>query len=235
MRQSLDMETIEDDARRWRRLGHCLDVSLRHVDGDDLQLGVALGAQLGEEELERLGVLAGMSPHHRASVVVDDDGDVLVMPSVRQLVDADVDQAVEGISRSEAGGDAHDDPSHRLPGDPHQRRHARPVTPLCVPTDQLLERLREPRVVPGPWNSLDGDAAESAVHPPEHVAQLQHHSGEVQVPPRALASVIDAACLAAAPRAAGHARRRSYVRHESFLVEEHGENTSLLQLQNLSE
>src|SRR2546421_477995 len=81
--QPLDVETIEDDLGRRRSAGHGLDVGRRHVHGDALELGGAFGTEGVEEAPDRCHVLPLGRPDHALLDVVDDDGQVLVMATVR--------------------------------------------------------------------------------------------------------------------------------------------------------
>src|SRR5262249_53800995 len=66
-----------------------------HVHADRLDPSGPVLAELVEEGAERGGVSAGPAPHDFPADVVGDQGEVVVVLLPRDLVDADVDQAVE--------------------------------------------------------------------------------------------------------------------------------------------
>src|SRR5688572_7848920 len=199
MHQALDMEAVEGDVDVGGALGEGLLVGTGHVDGGELELGDAIGPQGAEKGVQRGGVPTGGDPDHAATIVVGDDGDVLVMLLVAQLIDADVAQAMEprqGVA-AETTGDALDDPPHGVPGDAQEARDERPVGPLGHQGDELLEGLGEARVGLGPWDLLDPDAASRALGPPQRVAELAPHTAEIEVAPQSSALVIPGACAPA--------------------------------------
>lgn len=117
--------------------------------------------------------------------MVDDDGQVLVVPTVRQLVDTDVLQVVEHVRLPASGHDALDDGAHRPPGDPHRLGHRGLVAALGQVGDVVLEVPRVARVVLRPWHQLGDGPAPAAVDPPEVIPQRHLHAAEVQVAPGA--------------------------------------------------
>src|ERR1051325_3744955 len=76
---------------------------------DSLPLRTALRSELIEERLERIGVLVGLRPDDVAASMVHHHGDVLVVSSIGQLVDADLRESIEGIAVLAAGNDPLDD------------------------------------------------------------------------------------------------------------------------------
>jgi hypothetical protein len=177
------VEAVEDEPCLWRSRGDGLDVGARHVDGDGFDLRGPLGAEFREEAAHRLGVLAGLDPDHMALEVVDDDGHVLVVLAVRQLVDPDVRQPIEAIGGAEPAHDTLHDVSHGGPGDPEHGRDGRLVGALRQVRRCLLELPGEPRPVLGPRHRLAHHSAARAVHATQPVPQQQHHAPEVQVSP----------------------------------------------------
>jgi hypothetical protein len=144
--EPLHVEAIENE-RRSRRVGlHRLDVRLGHVEGDGQQALTAFGPQLCEEQIERRGVLALVSPDDLAGLVVGDDGDALVMAPLSGLVDADVAEPLESVLGVLTSHDARDDVADRTPGDAHQPDDRRLVGALSEVGDLLFERAREHRV-----------------------------------------------------------------------------------------
>lgn len=92
------MEAVEDQERvRDEVRGHA-DVGLRHVDRHAFECRGSVRAQLLEEGGQRLYVLAPPQPDHDATLVINDDRDVLVVPPIAQLVDPDVSQTIEPLT-----------------------------------------------------------------------------------------------------------------------------------------
>jgi hypothetical protein len=73
-----------------------------HVDGHRLELLGAVRAEAFEETIDGGRALSFAGPDNLGADVVDDRRDVLVVPSVRKLVDPDVFEAVEPVSRPQA-------------------------------------------------------------------------------------------------------------------------------------
>ena len=84
-----DVEGVEaEDRLRAPRRDRTGD-PLAEIAGDELDLGAAFDAELGEERLDRLAVTAGGRPDQPARLVVNDDGDVALPGPVGELVDPD--------------------------------------------------------------------------------------------------------------------------------------------------
>ena len=77
-------------------------------------------AEFVEERVEGGGVLARRRPTRLSGGVVGDQGEVLVMLPPADLVDADVDQAVEAVGVQVVGDDAFADPPDGVPVHPGQ-------------------------------------------------------------------------------------------------------------------
>ena len=116
--EPLDMEAVEDDLSAWGSMSDGLDIGGGHIERDGLETARALGAELVEEALEGLGAFALGGPDHAPFDVIDDDGEVVVPLSVRELVDADEHEAVEPLGVQAALHDALDDGADAPPGDP---------------------------------------------------------------------------------------------------------------------
>ena len=101
--------------------------------------GSGLGVQLGEELIcgGRAGSFA--APHNPAAEVVDDQREVLVLALPGDLVDPDVDQAVEPVGIDLLIADPLDDPPDRVPIDPQHPLERRLVDLAREPRDQALE------------------------------------------------------------------------------------------------
>jgi len=144
--------------------------------------------------------------------VVDDARDVLVVPAVRQLVDAHVLEALETIGGAEPGDDAPDDLADSAPRDAEQPRGRRPIHDLREVRGLVLEVAREARTGIGSRHELGANtAACPAVNAPMAVSQRHLHPGEIEVPPSPVAVVVHSARLAEARRAVGHARHRRHI------------------------
>ncbi len=94
-----------------------------HVAGHQLDLSAALFAEQIEELLDRLAVAAGGRPDEPAAVVVDDDREIPVAFSVREVIDPDALEAGEQVALGDLlVGDALSDRSDRAPRHAHQLR-----------------------------------------------------------------------------------------------------------------
>src|SRR5213078_2346138 len=235
LREALHMKSVEDDLRLRRRFGDRLDVRRGHVDGDGFQLGSSLGAQLGEERLERVGVLALPGPHDAASRMVHDHGDILVMAAVRQLIDADHREPVEQVVVAMTSDYPLDDRSDGAPRDAHHRAHRGLVAALGEVPDLVLERPREPRTRLRPWQLLDLDAALRALDAPRVVPKMKLQPGDVEVPPTAIGVAIVARALPAALGATRTTPRRCDVDDQSGSIEAYIDDASVFQPQQDTE
>ena len=198
-------------------------------------LAAPLGAELVEECLECVGVLSRVSPDNVTTFVVDDHGDVLVVASVRQLVDADVREPVEQIWALPTCNNALDDRPDGVPRHAHHVADRRLVATLGEATDVVLERACEPRARLGPGDLLDLDAASRALDATRVVAKVQRHPGEVEMaPPATTVAVVARAGLPALGAAATSPGRRD-VDYEPLLVEVHVEHTGPFQTQQGTE
>jgi hypothetical protein len=136
-------------------IGGGLGVGLPQVEGDRLDLGLPLGAELGVEGSQGLGVPALGGPHHRpATVVVGHHGEVAVPLAVGNLVDADPVELIEPPLVEVLGHHPDHGPGHRLPGHPEQPSHRGLVHPLGHERHQVLEIPGEPGSRAGPRDLL---------------------------------------------------------------------------------
>ncbi|HEX3679312.1 MAG TPA: hypothetical protein VHU90_06305, partial [Galbitalea sp.] len=124
-------EAVEDDLRLRGAPLDGVDARGRHVDGDALELRGPLGPERFEEPVDGGGAIALRGPHDVRRDVVDDAGDLLVVPSLRQLVDAHVLEPFQAISGPEPGNDALDDLADGAPRDAKQPRRRRPIHHLA--------------------------------------------------------------------------------------------------------
>ena len=199
--QALHVEAIEHEPSVRDLVLDDTDVGLRHVDRHALDRRAPLGPQLIEEGLQSLGVLSLRRPDHYTSLVVDDDGDVLVVAPVAELVNADVLQPVEAISgRLECTiDDPTDDPADSPPGNAQEPRDRRAIALLGEIPGALFECVGEVAAWSGP-RDLFGlhRTARIAVNTPDLVAQVHHHPSEVKVAPPTGTTVLHSTCLATA-------------------------------------
>jgi hypothetical protein len=83
-------------------------------------LRTPLGSEGVEEGTQRRLVSTGAGPDQPSGVVVDHDGQVLVVALVGDLIDADPAQTSEQVDLTGGvGPDPGDDRSDGAPGDPH--------------------------------------------------------------------------------------------------------------------
>src|SRR5690606_20741140 len=184
-------------------LGHGLDVRRAHGDRHGLDFCAPLGPQGLEELFEDIGTLALSGPDDDAALVVDDDSDVLVVPTIGALVDADDPHVVQAIDIAALStDDALNDLADGDPPDAHELRDRSLVVVLREIGRVQLKRPGESRAAFGPGHGLDLDAAAPAGNPPNAVSDPADHAAEVEVPPGPLARVIDRA-LALTVAAAG--------------------------------
>ena len=113
--------------------------------------GSPLLSQVIEEPPDGGLIPAGGRPDEPAGVVVDHHHQVAVALAMRDLVDADAGEALQGIAAAAGLGShtGHDGP-HGPPGDAHQLRHRRARRLAGEPGHLVLEVLGEPRGVACP-------------------------------------------------------------------------------------
>ena len=170
----------------------------------------------------------GASPDDAPGVVVRHEREVLVVPAVRQLVDADPLEPIEPVVGGQTRDDALDDASHGGPGHAHHARHGRLIGSLRERGDRVLEDLGEARAGYRPWDHLDDDAARPAVDAPQGVLQLDGETAGVEVTPSPHAAVIPGPAFSAG-RAEGRALRRGDPDHEARFGEPEPGDARVLQ------
>jgi hypothetical protein len=235
LHEPLDVEAVEDERCLGHSVGDGLDVRRGHVDGDRLELRAPRGAELVEERLECLGILAALGPDDALARVVDDDRDVLVVASVRQLIDPDVRQVVEFVADLAACDHALEDVADRDPADAQQVADRRLVAALGEAPNVVLERPREPRAGLGPRDLLHLDATSWALDPTDVVAQMQQHPADVEMAPAATAISVVARTALPAARAAPAPPGRRHVHDEPLVVERRIKHPGLFQTQHGTE
>src|SRR5262245_49885879 len=119
-----------------------------------------------EEGAHGRAFAAGMSPHQPAGVVVDHDGQVLVVAFVGDLIDPDPPQAGQ---RVDAGGGVgphpRDDDSDCAPSDPHQLGDCSLGALGGQPGHLLVETAGVSRAVSGPGDLSHRRPVDGAVDP----------------------------------------------------------------------
>src|SRR5690606_13206794 len=181
---ALDVEPVEHDVGLWRVRLDRADERLRHVHRDRNQLARPLAAELREEAIDGLAVLAAPDPHDTAALVAPDDGQVLVLPApVADLVDADVAKRPLELARRGLLDPALDEPHHAGPVQPELAAHARDRRIARSRENLGLERVREPRPRPRPRHLLDANPAVPAADATQLAADVRRYSPCVQVPP----------------------------------------------------
>ena len=155
-----------------------------HVRRDQFDLFAALLPERVEEREHRPAVTAGRGPHQPAGVVVHDDGQVSLSLAVADLVNPDPPQPVQEIHVSDGlGSDPLEDRADRPPRDAHQLRHGALRRVHRQPRDLILERAREPRVMPRPRHRADHDTVAPARHPRRPRLNERERRPEVQRTP----------------------------------------------------
>jgi len=218
-REALNVEPVEDQLGLRRMRGDGRAVGRREVHRHVSQLPRALRAQHLEELGQRVGGLALADPNDALTNVVDDDGDVVVMPSERELVHPDDSQVVEASRVELLADDARDDGADGPPVDARQLAHRRLAHLLGEVGDQLFQASREARLRSRPGNRFDMDATRRTVDSTWRVAQQRHRLAERQVAPEArLTRLVDGARLPAR-RATRATPTRSHIEHQLFPFE----------------
>lgn len=216
--ESLDVEAVEDQLGLGARLGHRLDVGPREIDRHGLEQGAAFGAKIIEETLQCRGALAFCSPDDAAALVIDHDGDVLVVPAVAELVHADQPQAVEAVSvrSARALDDSPDQRADGAPGRAQQGDDGGLAALLGEEGGSLFECVGEVAAVRRPGDALGLDCPTvGAVSTLDAVAQVQRHASQVVVSPAPLASIVDRAALGTTFPAAGDRPGRDHVHDQT--------------------
>jgi hypothetical protein len=88
--QAPDVKAAEHELRLRRFLHYRRDIASRQVHRDELQLRTPLVAEGGEELAHSVGVPAAGNSYDASMNVVSHDGEVVMVPAVRDFVDADL-------------------------------------------------------------------------------------------------------------------------------------------------
>lgn len=162
-----------------------LGVGAAHVHRQRPQVLAALGSELVKEALEGAGVLALLGPDDLAAAVVGDQGEVVVLLAVGDLVHPRLEQLVQTRVVELVGDHPLDDRAGGAPVDAHQAGDRGLVGVGDQPGDEVLEVAGEPRAVTGERHRLDHHPlAAPAVEPPQPAAHHHPPDPEVQRPPR---------------------------------------------------
>ena len=180
----LNMEAVEDDLGIGGLLPHGLDERLGHVHGDDLDLIALFRTQLLEEGIEAVCALALVGPDDMALDVVHDQGDVLVVLPVGDLVDPDHVEGLESPLVLKQRHDPADDLADCPPVDAHQLADGGLVRPLSQPGHHFFEVLGEATGVQWPRDGLDMNPTVWAVDATRDIPKPDHATAKPQVAPK---------------------------------------------------
>jgi hypothetical protein len=188
-----DVELVEHDLRRCAgkvREGR-LDVGSPHVHGDALdRLALSEREALPERVEARLFAVVG-DIEHDAAFEIADDGDVLVTPLERRLIDADVARRDRVAPGQPTPDGAPLDPGRLVPRDPQVLGH-RADARLLQPVDrQRLEQRRELRARLAPRHRELPDPVRRAVEPRHPRVDHGLELAGVEVAPLALLVIVD--------------------------------------------
>ena len=109
------------------------------VHRDRCELGGTLGSEVVEELVEGLGVFAFGPPDDPTPVMVDDQGQVLVVLPPGDLIDPDTEQAIQAARFQLGGHDPFAGPAHGPPRHPTQPGDRGLVHPGRQPGQQVIE------------------------------------------------------------------------------------------------
>ncbi len=123
------------------------------------------------------------APHHPAASVVGDQRDVAVMTPPGDLVDPDLEQAVQPAGVDVGVHDPGADRPNRSPGHPEQPADRGPVHLGGAEGHQVLEVAREPRPRAGERHSLGHYAVHRAPKTAQACGDDQRPPPQVEVPP----------------------------------------------------
>lgn len=215
--EPLDLEAVEDDLRLRRAILQDGDVGLRHVDRRGRDPRAPVRTQLREEALQCVRTLAFAGPHDPPPRVVDHDRDVVVVPTKRDLVDANHVQVLQSLRIEPLLDDPRHDRADAPPVDAHQQPHRRLIHPLGEIGRHLLELLREARSVRRPRHLFHRDPAARALDTLRSVLQPERPATQGEVTPSARRAAVIARTAATAPAAPGLVRPRPEVDHHSLV------------------
>jgi hypothetical protein len=161
----------------------------------------ALRSPRSSKNSARVWPAAGGAPHDPAACVVGHVGQVPPAAAVGDLIDPDLNQAVQTPVIQPVGDHPFDDPPDRVPGHAQQRLDLALGHPLGAERNQILELPSVPGAATSPRDRLDPHPAITAVHPPELVLQKTAMTSQIQMPPAAHVPIVHARIDLAAHRA----------------------------------
>ena len=163
-----------------------LGIAGAHVHRDRGDLGGTFGAQLRVEVVGDGGAGAFGAPDDLAATVIGDEGQVAMALAPGDLVDADLDEAVEATGVQFVGADARHDPPDGAPVDAQHPGDRRLVCPGRKPRHQMLEVVGEVRAVAREGHCLGADAVLRADQPAQPRSNLHAPDPEVEMAPVAV-------------------------------------------------
>lgn len=196
--EALHVEPIEDQPNERCGLLDRHAIGGGEIERDGAKRQNSLVSKPLEEALERLDRVPLLDPHHAAPVMIDDDREVVLPATVRDLVDAEVHEPVQAIVPGTARQNTPGDRGDAAPCRPRERSDGRAVGTLSEVRHGLLECVREPHVVRRPRDQLGPHAAPRAVQAPDRIPEPHASASEIDVPPDAHASIVNRANAAPA-------------------------------------
>jgi hypothetical protein len=158
-------------------------------------------AEHREEALERLGVAARRAPHDCPRAVVEDRGQVALVAAIGNLIDADLNEAMQAALIELLLNDALHNPPDAVPRDPQEARDRLLGHLLRQPRDHVLEVTRVARAAPGPRHGLKARAAVWAPEAAQLALDQTARAAEIEMAPALCAPAVDGAAELAATRA----------------------------------
>jgi hypothetical protein len=110
-----------------------------HIHRNRCDLLGTLGSELVEEPVERFGALPLGAPHDLARAMIRDKGEILVVFPPRDLIDPDLEKAVETPRVQFGSNNTFNDSAHGAPCDPDQAGDRGLIGPGSQPRHQRLE------------------------------------------------------------------------------------------------
>jgi len=141
-------------------------------------------AEVGEKRIEGGGVLALGAPPDLAGAMFGDQGQVVVVALVADLVDADVNQPVQVGRVQPVGHHPRADPAHRVPVDAHQPGDRGLVGLGRQKRDEVFEVPGEPGSRPSERHTLGEHPVGRAAKPAQLGAHHHLPAAQIQPPPR---------------------------------------------------
>ena len=160
-----------------------LEVGGAQVHRHGLDQRRTLGAELIGERIEGLGVAARGTPDDPGAVVIHDQGQVLVMLTPADLVDADAEQALETVRVELDSHDPFTRTADGAPAHPAQPGDRALVHPRGQPRQQVVEVAAQVRARSSERHSLGDHTMGRAGQPPQLGSHLDPPHSQIEVPP----------------------------------------------------